>query len=306
MLVIAHGDADGVCCAALLMKHFNSTKIPVVFTSPAALKDTLCRNMIKRRLDELYIFDLSGNKKTLRIVSAWDKVVWIDHHNWEPEESFENVEIIVKSSPSAARIVAEYFGIEEERLLKAVDEVDTNSVQSEEAALLRNTIGAIKWLFGRDGKKLQAMLGESAKIIAENGLEGLQEQESFKEMRERYQAFVSEVENEALEKVKVYTLADLKIAVYETPRFLPVYAISNALLKHAEAPFDVIAVLFHRANGNSLSTKMELRTHTGFDVQKIAMHFNGGGHKVAAGASLEKLLLGESFIEELKEILGKA
>ncbi|RLG69587.1 MAG: hypothetical protein DRO04_03160, partial [Candidatus Iainarchaeum archaeon] len=114
MIAIAHADCDGVACVSLLYQAKNTFKIPTFFTTPKNLRNTLCRSMINRELDELYIFDLSGDKKTCRIASAFSKVVWIDHHVWEEKEEYDNINFILKESPSACELASQYFGIKSE------------------------------------------------------------------------------------------------------------------------------------------------------------------------------------------------
>ncbi len=301
MLVLSHGDADGVCSVAIFFRHLKTSRTHVVFTSPAALKDALCRNMVKRNLDELYIFDLSGSRETLRIASAWKKVVWIDHHSWKPEDSFENVEIVLKQAPSAASLVAEYFGTGEE-LKSIANEIDTNSVKSEEAEFLRSLIGAVKWKFSANPRELNAKLKEIARELAFHGIEKLQSTESSALLIQEFKTFLEPALKEVVEKTKITRINGLKVAIYESPKFLPVYAIMEELSKHREAPFDVIAVLSHRAVGNNILTKLELRTQTGYNVLELAKRLNGGGHKVAAGATIGELFTGERFLNFFEKV----
>ncbi|HIQ49755.1 MAG TPA: phosphoesterase [Nanoarchaeota archaeon] len=300
MLILSHGDADGVCSVAVFYKAKQNSKIPVIFTSPAALKDTLCRSMIKRALDELYIFDLAGTRETVRIASAWKKVVWIDHHSWEPEDKFENMEIIIKPYPSATQVVAEYFGIKD-GIIEIANEIDTNSIKSSEAEFLRNLIGAIKWKF--NGKKeLNSKLREISKEIAFKGIEEMQTNENYAKLIQEFNEFIENSLNEVVQKIKIESINGMKIAIYESTKFLPVYAITEKLSEHEEAPFDIIAVICYRVSEKGVSTKIELRTQTGVNVKKIAEMLNGGGHKVAAGATVQELYTGTKIIELIKNL----
>lgn len=303
MLVISHGDADGICCVALFYKAKKSSRIPVIFTSPAALKDTLCRSMVKRKLDELYIFDLSGTKETVRIASAWEKVIWLDHHSWKPEDKFENMEIIIKPYESATKAVAEYFGIKD-KIVDIANEIDTNSVISSEAEFLRNLIGAIKWKFNAK-KELNSKLREISKEIAFRGIDELQTKENYSRLIQEFNEFIERSLSEMIQKIKIETVNGMRIAIYESTKFLPVYAITEKLSKHKEAPFDIIAVIFYRVSGRGVLTKIELRTHTGVNVKKIAEMLSGGGHEMAAGATVGELYTGTKFIELIKNLHEK-
>lgn len=303
MLVISHGDADGICCVALFYKAKKSSRIPVIFTSPAALKDTLCRSMVKRKLDELYIFDLSGTKETVRIASAWEKVIWLDHHSWKPEDKFENMEIIIKPYESATKAVAEYFGIKD-KIVDIANEIDTNSVISSEAEFLRNLIGAIKWKFNAK-KELNSKLREISKEIAFRGIDELQTKENYSRLIQEFNEFIERSLSEMIQKIKIETVNGMRIAIYESTKFLPVYAITEKLSKHKEAPFDIIAVIFYRVSGRGVLTKIELRTHTGVNVKKIAEMLSGGGHEMAAGATVGELYTGTRLIELIKNLHEK-
>lgn len=303
MLVISHGDADGVCSVAILYKAKKTSRIPVIFTSPAALKDTLCKAMVKRKLDELYIFDLSGTKQTVRIASAWEKVIWLDHHSWEPEEKFENTEIIIKPYDSATKVVAEYFGIEDE-IVEIANEIDTNAVSSSKAEYLRSLIGAVKWKF--NGRMLNSKLKEISKEIAFHGIEEMETKESYSKLIQDFNNFLEKSLEEIIHKIKVENVNGMKIALYESTKFFPIYAITEKLYKHPEAPFDIIAIISYRALRSNVLTKIELRTHTGVDVKKIAEALKGGGHKFAAGASIEELYTGERLVELIRRIFSNS
>ncbi|RLG02313.1 MAG: phosphoesterase, partial [Thaumarchaeota archaeon] len=92
---------------------------------------------------------------------------------------------------------------------------------------------------------------------------------------------------------RVKQVNGIKIAVVRTPRRIPVYVAYNVLTRHDEAPFDIIIVT------SRMSDRVELRTHTGYDVLRIARIFGGGGHRVASGAraDVEDVLTAISFLK---------
>ncbi len=303
MVVISHGDVDGIICTSLYLKAKNLSREHMYFTSPAALKDALCRAMLKRELKDLFIFDLSGSRQTLRIVSAWERATWIDHHAWRPEERFENVEVVIKQYPSAAQVVAEYFGIESE-LVSVANEIDTNSAKSDEAIFLRDLIGAIRWRYFRDKKVLAAKLRALSSFLACRDFSELCNEENVK-LVEEYRTYLEKSVQTILERVKIANLNGCKVAVCELTKFFPIYYITNNLLAHEEAPFDVIGILVHRVSGNGITTKVELRSHTGKNVLEIAKELRGGGHPSAAGATLQEFFGSLQFIERVKRNLEK-
>ena len=302
MVVITHGDGDGIISASFYLKARDLKKETIYFTSPASLKDALCRAMFRRNPKELFIFDLSGNRQTIRLASAWERVTWIDHHEWEPEERFENVEFVVKRSLSAAQIVAEYFNLDS-KLIEIANEIDTNSVKSEEAKYLRSLIGAIKWKYSKDQRVLANRLRALCFFLAFKDFSLLFRYENQKLVRE-YEAYLEKSLEAVLKGLKVEEVNGYKVAVCELTRFLPIYYITNNLLSHNEAPFDIIGVLVHSATKNNLVTKIELRSHTGKNVLNIAKRLNGGGHINAAGASVPEFFNHERFLEEVRKNLN--
>jgi nanoRNase/pAp phosphatase (c-di-AMP/oligoRNAs hydrolase) len=302
MLVISHGDCDGVASVAMLYKAKRSSHIPTFFTSANLFKDTLCRAMVKRKLDELYIFDLAGNKQTIRIASAFSKVTWIDHHEWYEKENFDNMEFVLEKTPSTCQLVAKHFGIESE-LIELVNQVDTNNIKSEDAEFLRDLIGSIKWKFSRNYVEVNRKLREISRDLAFKELQELQANVNFAELINEYKKWLEEVEKSVAEKIKVTELNGLKIAIYESLNFVPVYLVCNKLKEHELAPFDLIAVICYRKNPfGKISTKIELRTHTQKEVIKIAKLLNGGGHSVAAGISVNDLFTGNQLLDLLRKI----
>jgi nanoRNase/pAp phosphatase (c-di-AMP/oligoRNAs hydrolase) len=61
----------------------------------------------------------------------------------------------------------------------------------------------------------------------------------------------------------------------------------------------------HKLNflSKSLVTKIELRTQTQQDVYEIAKFFGGGGHKQAAGATINEFLTSDKLLETLRNFL---
>lgn len=300
--VITHGDADGVISLSLFLKNLGNVKARIYFSSAFRLIPTLCKAIeINEELKNLYIFDLSGNEKLLRLASVFDKVVWIDHHKWSFEKKPENVELkLNSSSPSASRLIAEYFGIDSP-LVNIADEIDVNLAESEEAIFLRDLIASIKWKFS--GKLLTNKLKNISITLAFSGLYEFEKKHQVAELLSEYRRWVEEIEENILSKVRVFNINNNKIAILETFESVPVHAVTNRLLEHEEAPFDLIAVIMHKMNVRTkkIGTKIELRTQTEKDILSIAESLGGGGHMKACAATLNGFINTEKFIELLKE-----
>ena len=301
--VITHGDADGIICLSLFLKHLGNAKARIFFSSAFKLIDTICNSIIGRRdLKEIYIFDLAGDLKALRIASAYDKVLWIDHHEWKVESVPENVELFIdSSSPSASQLVAEYFNIES-NLVSLANEIDVNSVKSEDSIYLRDLVASLKWKYS--GRLLANKLKNLAITLAFSGLEEFEKDARIAELMNEYSNWVKERENEVFSKTRIFDVNGNKIAVYETFDLVPIYIVNNKLLEHEQAPFDIIAVIMHRLNlkTKQIGTKIELRTHTEKDIYPIAQNLGGGGHKKACAATLQEFMNTEKFIQRIKDL----
>jgi oligoribonuclease NrnB/cAMP/cGMP phosphodiesterase (DHH superfamily) len=305
MLVLAHGDSDGLLSLSLLMrvKDIENPR-DAVFTSPASLKDSLCRAMVKRKLDELYVLDLSGDRKTVRIASSFDKVLWLDHHEWGVDEHFDNVEIVVKRYPSAAQVVDEYFNLNEKRIVEIANEIDKNDVRSDEARFLRSLVGAVRWKYWHNYVESAKKLFSIAKLVSKDGIDAVFTEENEELVRE-FECFLDRsIREEVIPYVKTASVNGLRVAIYQSSKFLPIYAITNRLVEHPAAPFDIIAILSYRVSNGGIVTKMEFRTHTGFEVIHLAQYFNGGGHKVACGATVNAFISFDELIKVIERIYG--
>ncbi len=279
---MTHMDSDGVISLTLFLKKIGGAKIRVYFTSPVQLRDTICRSVLRRKnLGELYIFDLAGENNAIYAAAIYDRVLWIDHHDWEPEHTPQHVEIIIdKKAKSAARVVSRYFGIES-HLVDLADQIDTNSVKDEDAEKIRTVIGALRHRFS--GMELNKKLYKLARELMDEDMSVL---DSYKDLMEEYQSWINKVLEHARKNIKTFHVGKMKVAVYETMETVPVYLIGNEV----EDDVDIIVVLIHRLGRENPSTKLEFRTHTDVDVLKLAKFFGGGGHRKASGASVNDIV----------------
>jgi oligoribonuclease NrnB/cAMP/cGMP phosphodiesterase (DHH superfamily) len=302
--VISHGDVDGLVSASLFLKKFG-IKCNLYFTSAARLRDTICTSMIgKNELKELYIFDIAANEKTMLLSSLYEKVLWIDHHQWKIKKIPSNIRIFVdRDSPSTSQLVSNFFGIKSE-LVELANQIDRNKIETDEAKFLRDLVAAIKWRY--KGSFLNQKLRSMAKSLALHGIEKFEQSEKIAELINNYLQFVKKIEADLQQKIKIFEVNGKKIAIYESMQDVPIYLVNNKLLNHEKAPFDIIAVITHRLDffTKNISTKVELRTHTSFDVYKIADLLGGGGHRVAAGATLNKYLNADKILEKIKSVIS--
>ncbi len=282
--VMTHMDADGVISLSLFLKKIGGARIRVYFTSPVQLRDTICHSIIKRRdLGELYIFDMAGEHRAIYAAAIYDSVLWIDHHQWNPEIELPHVKIVIDSSAkSAADVVARYFGLSSP-LVELANQIDVNDVRDEVAEKIRLIIGALRWKF--HGRELNLKL---EKLSRELMTEDFQLLNQYNEIIEEYRGWLSSLEERVRKETKIFSVKGLKIAIFETIESVPVYVVSNILSERDR--FDMIIVLIHKITRGGTVTKMEFRTHTDVDVLKIAKFYGGGGHKLASGASVSDIV----------------
>ncbi|HDM35834.1 MAG TPA: phosphoesterase [Candidatus Syntrophoarchaeum butanivorans] len=279
LITVTHADADGVLSLATLMMVMGD-RMRVYFSHPNGLLSTLKRI----ESEKLYIFDIAGSKESIIEAARSGEVLWIDHHIWEPQIRPENVSFCIDSSAkSACSLVSRYFNIT--AFEKIADEIDTNTVTSSEADKVRKIIGHFKGM-----KDSNRHFLHFAKKLAERGLEAL---EDYREEIIAYEDELRSFEELVKRYSRVKQVNGVKIAVVRTPRRIPVYVAYNVLTRHDEAPFDIIIVT------SRMSDRVELRTHTGYDVLRIARIFGGGGHRVASGAraDVEDVLTAISFLK---------
>ena len=79
-IIITHGDVDGLCAAALLVREFRLNKIdvPIFITQPFSLKQVLKEIKNKQMVGHLIVVDLALSKKSVEYLPKGSVV--IDHH----------------------------------------------------------------------------------------------------------------------------------------------------------------------------------------------------------------------------------
>ena len=276
--VMTHMDADGIISLTLFLKKIGGAKIRAYFTSPVQLRDTICHSVInKRSLGELYIFDIAGENRAIFAAAIYDRVVWMDHHDWEPDATISHVKIIIdKNARSAAHVVAWYFDIDSP-LVELANQIDTNSVESEEAEKIRLIIGALRWKYS--GFELNKNLYRFSRELMNEDFSILS---TYDDIVSQYKDWIEKVKIRVGKETKYFKVKNMKIAIFETMESVPVYLVGNEIPDDV----DILVVMLHHSTPRTNITKLEFRTHTDKDVLKIAKFYGGGGHKKASGASV--------------------
>ncbi|MBU5688276.1 MAG: hypothetical protein KQA31_02620 [Candidatus Aenigmarchaeota archaeon] len=289
-VIITHNDADGIISAAAVFLKYPEKKFSVYFATPNSLKLALCKAIARHNLkDEIFIFDLSPNQETAKIASLFENVTWIDHHIWDDIDT-QNINAINKVEyASAARLCAEYFGLNGE-IFDLADQIDRNDIKTEKAEYLRDLIDGIKFFYGKNSiLKLKFLASKLAK-----GIDEIFNEEN-KRMVQIFRKWVSDASKEIEKEVKIFN-NDKTVAILSTNKQIPVRIVLKRL-EEMNLKADVVAVLYHHIKGKKKMTKIELRTMKNFDVFSLAQKLGGGGHKHASGATVEGYLKEDDFLK---------
>ena len=280
--VMTHMDSDGLISLALFLKKIGGYRIRAYFTSPVQLRDAICHSVMKRKtLGELYVFDLAGENKAVFAAAIYDRVVWIDHHEWKPDVNLKHMEIIIDSgAKSAADVVSRYFNIKSP-LVELANQIDTNNIKDKNAEKIRLIIGALRWK--HSGIDLNRNLYKFSRELMDEDFSIFS---SYNSLVSEYIKWAENLKLKARKETKYFKVKTLKIAIFESLESVPVYLVSNEVLDDV----DILVVMVHRANMGRPFTKLEFRTHTDKDVLKIAKFYGGGGHKKASGAGVADLI----------------
>jgi oligoribonuclease NrnB/cAMP/cGMP phosphodiesterase (DHH superfamily) len=302
VVIISHGDADGVACVAIALKKLHEEKPKIYFTHPVKLKATLANLISTNFFGKVFIFDLSGDDRALALSSTFEKTVWIDHHEWEVNRNYPNVEVIVdKNAASATELVAKYFNVSTE-LVEIINQVDRDEIKSGSAEFIRNLIGALKWKYS--GVLLYNKLLSVSKVLAFQGIQNLEENMSIARLISNYLNFLDEIKGKIIERIRTFNINGKKVAVFESTTPFPMYILTEKLREHKEAPFDFIIGLLRRIDKTKkrIYTKIEFRTHTGENVYVLAKEFGGGGHLVAAAATVGKFVIVDEILNKIRDL----
>jgi len=263
MWLITHSDADGIISAYLAMKIFGNGKI--MFSSPSTLSKTL--SSIKNKKDKLVILDMAPNKETLEQIKKFQEIVWIDHHVNKLDVP-QRIKFISKQLPSTAEVISQEFKIQDEKLVRIANEIDTNKVKTKDAEKLRDYINYI-----RDTAKGSIFIPSAKELVTK--LDNLDKFLSHPQMMLKIMAYKvkNQVKLDSIQPQWV-DIRDMKVAFVELKHNMPVHEV------YKKVKADYLIVLSRKKQG----IKVEFRTHTNKNVMQLAELIGGGGHLHAAGA----------------------
>lgn len=99
-IIIAHGDVDGMVCAAQLIRKEKSN-CELVFSNAKYIASSLKRILtVQNKPNRVYIADIPANSKAVENVEALANdgvdVYWIDHHPWSGNDLMSRLNSVCK------------------------------------------------------------------------------------------------------------------------------------------------------------------------------------------------------------------
>jgi len=252
-------DADGIVCAALFLRAVQGKGL-VVLAEPYEIQDGSWLNIFKWD----YVLDLPCPPKAL---------VFIDHHKTNKPSPMAREVYHDPTAPSAATLAIRAFKLEGDpiavKLVELANECDTANINSDEAWGLND---AVKGSPRNERAKL-------AKLLSELGLEALKLPKVQKwiarnrERRERTRQLADKIPIE--DKIFIELNGENSIS----PR--------NLMITLEKKGAKVTCVVAPK-NGK-YKIHLGSREDSGVDCSKLASKIGGGGHKYAAGATVDDL-----------------
>ncbi len=277
-------DADAACSAlamALVLKKMgkkavvvNEDVLPVWFYFlPGAKNFHKKANIAQTSFDAVIALDC-GDLERVGGVSKWfsgQRVINIDHHI--TNDAFGDVNLVLAQSSSTCEILFDLFKAAQVKLNKDLAVLlysgimtDTGSFRYDNTTSKTHEIVAELMKFGLSASDLyqRHYVGIPSKDI---------------------RGFVDVIHSaELLLKNKVYCVLLSKKIMESFSKGFDLKEKIFGFLRSVEG-IEVVVIL---SEMNSKQTRINLRSQNSFDVAKLASQFNGGGHKKAAGAKVEK------------------
>ncbi|AOQ24611.1 Oligoribonuclease NrnB [Moorella thermoacetica] len=275
MILITHNDLDGIGCAVLALAINPETKVYICTYDDV---NKVVANVFSEK-DELFITDLSVNQETAEKLKTRGQVTLLDHHKtaaWLNQYPWAQVD----TSYCGTKLFYNYLISH-----------NANIKPYEDFVMLVNDYDL--WLH-KDPRSRQ--LNRLLQIVGDYGFISrfvTKPEINFAPVEQ----FLLDLEEEKIQNycqnTVVYQLVD-----QEDNKYIFAFAerytseLAEYLLKKYK---DYAYVML--ANLNSIHPKISLRSRGDFDVSAIAKQHGGGGHKAAAGFSVDPKLLFSTILE---------
>ena len=304
IMIIAHGDVDGVISAVIAARSLSLNDrddVEYYFSGPRSIDNVLSR--IPGGGKRLIIVDIAINpdkldkirKQIKRLSKSGWQITWIDHHEWPPnalDGLSMYADVRVRRAPSAARVVLEDLsGSDYEKELAVIaDDADTATYSNNRARMYNSLT--------RDRKKREYLL----KVLLEGKFEDDRVIKwATKRIREQEKAMRIGIKGSIIEKTnkgRSFAIIDLR------PRGGPGSLISKKLANDKGVGFSLV---IYSCDKFSLYAGMDKSAN----LKPICENHSGGGHPYACGARIDIpyykklicLLLGRMYLpREIREL----
>jgi len=252
-------DADGIVCAALFLKHVKGDGF-VLLAEPYEIQRGSWVNLFKWD----YVLDLPCPPKAQ---------VFIDHHKTNKPSSRAKEVYHDPTSPSAAALALRAFKLEgdpvAQKLVELANECDTANITSDEAWELNDAVKGAP----------RSKRAKLAQLLSKLGLEALKLPEvqgwiaRNRERRERTKQLADKIPIEDGVFIELDGEEDV------SPR--------NLMITLEKRGAKVTCVITPR--DGKYKVHLGSRDDSDIDCSKIAAKLGGGGHKHAAGATVDDL-----------------
>lgn len=258
--VLYHNDADGFCSAFAYWLKFrnNATYIPVQYNQPVP--------EIPKETKKLKIVDFSYNRETCISLAerfGHDNIIIIDHHKTAEAELKDLDFVIFNNSKSGAVLTWEYIFPYEKApaIFQYVQDRDLWKFKLPYSKEVNSYIATFPFDFN-----IWLTFNLQEAMDAGKGIIAFQKQQIERAIK-----------NVSVEKFYGYLVPIVNLSDN-------ISEIGNELcIRH---PLSKFSVSYCDRNNNQRT--YSLRSIGDFDVSEITKHFGGGGHKNAAGFSIEK------------------
>jgi len=275
---IVHNDFDGTASVAVYARAVNSLPKKVWFTEPTKIHNLLAKLEL-RGVNKIMIADIGINGSTFqsivesltRLKNEGAEIQWFDHHVWKQEWKDKlkdiGIEVYHDTSTCGAGVI--------HKVLNPTDDF------SEKLASADCSVDI--WLHNDP-------MGEKLRRVVENN-------HDYAWKEKLIQIFYSGILwNDEFQKILEKQVDEELKGYQKLPKYYKVIEIDNkkvAIAIRWRGPPDISyagqyimtrtgAIIFASANGKSIS----FRSNT-YEIRRYAAKLGGGGHPLAAGASLK-------------------
>jgi len=290
VVIITHGDCDGICSAAITLKYYKQAEL--IFSQPFLLKKVLYNDDRVKDADILVILDLALDDHVVNaLIKIPADIVVIDHH---PQSSKYNKAFdgLIDTSMSTSQLTAIYYRIptllaEIGAIADKIIMVNRKDKLFNEAELIRESLS-----YDISDNDFRIML---CNMLANDVLPSeIEEVVVRSELAKQQKTELAELATERIKYDDKFIFVDATDLDIEGK----VSAIAGMLTITYQKP----TFILFKTNDNTYV--LSGRNYHGIDIDLdvIMKRFGGGGHKNAASARIK---YPENILEELKNILGE-